>query len=256
MSVPHDSPDGSAPSWECVSHNPMTWGLGIKDEKAQSIHSPIATVTRHTDGSHVWQLTETPWIRGHQPSRKNAMAAAEKEYLQLRPLMDAKNNTTDTPPDTSALGVPFDPLSWDHEPRLDGDGQFGLALDYSDIQSPPLMAIHTMHLGAWPDGTIQEHQTFAVPRQTSAGAREHQPMSVAETLWQALLSFCDHHCHVIHYDLRGGHRIRIDSGHHDGKCWHFHGASWEQVTKKAVLTLMPGYWMNVKGSQEAGDKNP
>lgn len=146
--------------------------------------------------------------------------------------------------DSNALFVPFEPMSWEHDPSLDGEGCFGLALDYCDIQVPPTMGIYHVALTAWPDGQLVRNKVFATPRRSSAGARCLQPMSVAETLWQALLHFCDRHCHVIHYDLRGGHRIRIDSGHHDGKHWQFRGSSWEQVTKKAVLTLMPGYWTN------------
>lgn len=154
-----------------------------------------------------------------------------------------------TPEGQSQVGsdagfVPFDPMSWEHDPRLEGDGVFGLALDYCDIQMAPLMGIYSVHQTAWPDGSRCQRKTWAVPRRPASGAREHQPMSIAETLWQALLSFCEHHCHTIHYDMRGGHRIRIYSGHHDGRHWQFHGSSWEQATKKAVLTLMPGYWTN------------
>ena len=141
---------------------------------------------------------------------------------------------------------PFDPMCWDHEPRLDGDGVFKLALEYIDCQTPPMMAVQTIHMDKWPDGTTCHRKTFAVLRRTQSGAREHQPMSVSETLWQALLSFCMDRCHIIHYDMRGGHRIRIESGSHDSKQWQFRGASWEQVTKKAVLTMMPGYWTNAR----------
>ena len=139
---------------------------------------------------------------------------------------------------------PFDPMCWDHDSRLDGDGRFELALDYLDCQSPPMMGVYSHHINGWPDDSICTRYTFAVPRRTTTGAREHQPMSVAETLWQALLSYCMDRCHIIHYDLRGGHRIRIESGNHDAKQWQFRGSSWEQVTKKAVLTIMPGYWTN------------
>lgn len=163
-------------------------------------------------------------------------------------------NTTQKPilSESSALFVPFEPMSWDYDALLDGDGQFHTALDYCDIQSPPMMGIYTMHKSAWPDGSLHKRKTFAVPRRTASGAREHQPMSVAETLWQALLSFCEHRCHTINYDMRGGHRIRIQSGFHDGKQWQFRGSSWEQVTKKAVLTLMPGYWTNNPSSATSG----
>lgn len=134
----------------------------------------------------------------------------------------------------------FDPMCWDHEPQLEGDGSFGLG--YIDVQTPPAMAVQTIPMDKWPNGTTCHRKIFAVLRQTQTGVREHQPMSVAETLWQALLSFCEVHCHLVHYDMRGGHRIRIESGNHDAKQWQFRGSSWEQVTKKAVCTLMPGYW--------------
>ncbi len=69
-------------------------------------------------------------------------------------------------------------------------------------------------------------------------------MSCAEALWVALLSYCESRNDKLLYDLRGNHRIRIDSGLHDGKRWEFRGSTWEQAVKKAVLTVMPGYWSN------------
>lgn len=153
----------------------------------------------------------------------------------------------------SISSTPFDPMSWEHDPNLEGDGAFGVALDYGDVQAPPLMGIYSIHQNAWPDGSRCQRKTWAVPKLTASGAREHQPMSIAETLWQALLGFCQHHCHTINYDMRGGHRIRIQSGHHDAKQWHFQGASWEQVTKKAVMMMMPGYWTNIESSNRLSE---
>ena len=64
---PSPRPDGSAPEWNCVGHNPAEWSCGV------------ASVRRESDG---WWRWDTGGRNGRSPSRVTAMEQAEREYAQ------------------------------------------------------------------------------------------------------------------------------------------------------------------------------
>ena len=134
-----------------------------------------------------------------------------------------------------------------HDPELDTDGGFfcHLKLHEQILDLPKREKLKTLSFPNGPKAGDEVYGTATIYLHSLNGTL--QASSLAEYLWLVLLKLCDVECHTIHYDLRGAHRIRINSGHHDGRTQHFLGASFEQVVKKACLGMLPEFWKPIEG---------
>lgn len=136
----------------------------------------------------------------------------------------------------------IDNLSYEFDPKLDVGGVIGQ--NHEHVQRHP---IQSAIMNAWHDGTRVDGTIYALPRKTANGNVTLVPVSLTEVLWRALESFCEWDNSDLKYIQQSPTASRLFSlseihvGNFD-RFRKFCGHDFDQTVKKAVMSLIPGYW--------------